>query len=106
MRFNLIKSLLNNGNIVIVVFLISFHSSVYCQDNKSIDSLEQIYVTGNYAEKDQLGILYILSQYHQNTEKRLAFCEELIKNAKSLDSVSYLFKGYLEKANTYRSSHN
>jgi adenylate cyclase len=100
MRFNFIKSLLNNGNILIVVFLVSFHLSVYCQDSKSIDSLEQIYVTGNYAEKDQLEILEILSRNHQNTEKRLAFCEELIKNAKSLDSVSYLFGGYIEKANT------
>ncbi len=100
MRFNLIKSLLNKHNILIIVFMITLHLSVYCQDNISIDSLEQIYVAGNYAENDQLKLLEILSQNHKNTEKRLKFCEELIKNAKRLDSVYYLSRGYLEKAYT------
>lgn len=99
MRFSLIKSLLNRGNILSIVFLIVSHLGVYCQDI-SIDSLEQVYVSGNYAEEDHLKILKLLSQNHQNTEKRLEFCEELIKNAKRMDSVSFRFHGYLEKANT------
>ena len=99
MRFSLIKSLLNRDNILSIVFLIVSHLGVYCQDI-SIDSLEQVYVSGNYAEEDHLKILKLLSQNHQNTEKRLEFCEELIKNATRMDSVSFRFHGYLEKANT------
>ena len=94
------KPLLIKNNTLFIVVFIAFHLAVYCQHNKSIDSLEQIYVSGNYSEKDQLKILDILTQNHTNTDKRLEFCEELIDKAKESDSVSYLFGGYLEKANT------
>lgn len=100
MKFTLIKSLLHRDNILSIVFLIMSHLCVYGQEMSSIDSLEQIYVTGNYSKEDHLKILKLLSQNHQNTEKRLEFCEELIKNAKRMDSLSFRFHGYLEKANT------
>jgi len=96
----MIKSLLIKNNILFIVLLIAFHFPVYCQHNESIDSLEHIYVTGNFSEKDLLKILDTLAQNHRNTEKRLQFCEELIEKAKEMDSVYYLFNGYLEKANT------
>ena len=100
MRFNVTASLLIKNNNLFIAFLIGFHFTVYSQHNESIDSLEQIYISGNFSEKDQLKILDILTQNHKNTDKRLKFCEELIEKAKEMDSISYLFGGYLEKANT------
>ena len=76
--------------------------SLYSQSQARIDSLESIYEQGSYPPLDKLKILKELAVDDTDIEKRLMFCEELIKVAKALDSTDYLFQGYLEKGNALR----
>jgi class 3 adenylate cyclase len=70
------------------------------QIDEKVNRVEQIYLAGDFSEEDHLKILDTLSRNHKNTEKRLQFSEELIQKAQEMDSVEYLFGGYMEKANT------
>lgn len=72
------------------------------QDEPSIDSLEAIYREGSYAPADKLSLLKELAVNHPDTEKKLAFSEELIQSAEVVDSTDYLFQGLLERGNALR----
>ncbi len=73
------------------------------QGKANVDSLENIYVSGNYEAQNKLAILKLLAVNHVNIEKRILFSEELISEARKLDSINYEFQGYLEKGNALRS---
>ncbi|MBA4318925.1 MAG: hypothetical protein C0412_11030, partial [Flavobacterium sp.] len=83
-------------------FFIILCANTYCQNQKLADSIESIYLQGSFEEQDRLKILKKLAVNHTNTEKKLAYSLELIRTAQALDSVDYLFSGFLEKGNALR----
>lgn len=83
-------------------FFIILCANTYCQNQKLADSIESIYLQGSFEEQDRLKILKKLAVNHTDTEKKLAYSLELIRTAQALDSVDYLFSGFLEKGNALR----
>ncbi len=86
-------------------FLLGFFilcSILNSQNQKISDSLENIYKRGNYESRDKLKIIKQLAVNETDTEKKLAYSLLLIQTAKELDSVDYLFQGFLEKGNALR----
>lgn len=83
-------------------FFIILCANTYCQNQKLADSIESVYLQGSFEEQDRLKILKKLAVNHTNTEKKLAYSLELIRTAQALDSVDYLFSGFLEKGNALR----
>ena len=57
---------------------------------------------GNYTKQDRLKILGNLALNHTNPEKQLAYSEELIGLAQELDSIDYVWKGFMHKGNALR----
>jgi len=83
-------------------FLLFFSINSYCQNQKIADSLEAIYLSGNYTKQDQLKLLRGLASKHTAPEKKLAYSEELIGLAQELDSVDYLWSGFILKGSALR----
>lgn len=77
-------------------------ANTHCQNQKLADSIESIYLKGNFEEQDRLNILKKLAANYGDTEKKLAYSLELIRTAQALDSADYLFSGFLEKGNALR----
>ncbi len=75
---------------------------MYGQRRALADSLESVYLSGNYDPGYKLGILNGLAINHPDPERKLLFSEELILTAQALDSVDYLVQGYHEKGNALR----
>ena len=78
-------------------FFFIFCIGLFAQNQSLTDSLELIYESGQFDEKDQLNNLKHLARYHTDQQKRIEFSDELIKAAKAVDSVKFLWSGYLEK---------
>ena len=78
------------------------YSSTYSQNQRIADSLEIIYLKGNFEEQDRLKILIELAVSNSNPEKKLKFSEELIQIAQLVDSIDYLFQGLLQKGTALR----
>jgi len=100
---NLVSILTFNLKAVLIFVLIFiFCSSVYSQDKKEIDSLELVYTSGNFKEQDRIKILQSLASEHLNPAKQLEYSKELIKLSQKLDSVNYLFSGYMSQGTALR----
>ena len=83
-------------------FFFIFNSTLLSQKISSIDSLETAYITRKYIKTDQLSILKELSYNHPDPDKALKYSEELIQSSMALDSIDYLFNGYLNKGNALK----
>lgn len=83
-------------------FFFIFCSGLYCQDQKIADSLESVYSKGTFKEQDQLKILKQLAIENADPEKKLTYSLELIKAAQKMDSIAYLYSGYLNKGTALR----
>ncbi|WP_297696669.1 adenylate/guanylate cyclase domain-containing protein [uncultured Eudoraea sp.] len=89
-----------------VCFLIGFFYFIffagYSQNQAVADSLEAIYLSGNYNDNDKLKMLFEIESNQADTEKSLAYSLKLIEAAKVLDSVKYIIIGYLGKGTALR----
>ncbi len=74
----------------------------YGQNQATADSLEIIFNSGAFEEGDRLKLLSRLAASHPNPDKSLRYSEELIRQAKALDSTVSLYNGYLQKGNALR----
>ena len=83
-------------------FLLVFSINSYCQNQKTADSLESIYLSGNYTKQNRLKLLRGLASNHTTPEKKLAYSDELIRLAQELDSVNYLWNGFMLKGYALR----
>jgi len=83
-------------------FFFIFCLVTYSQDQKKADSLELIYSKGVFNEQDRLIILKKLAIENADPFKKLNYSNALIKLAKSLDSIEYLYFGYLNKGTALR----
>lgn len=99
---NLIIFILKKRVYLSLGFFFIFSLALFSQNSTSIDSLETIYITRKYNKEEQLAILKRLSYDHPDPEKALKYSEELIINATTLDSIDYLFNGYLNKGNALK----
>ena len=84
-------------------FLFIFSSAMYAQNQALADSLELIYTSGQFDEKDRLRILERLTSNHPNPEKSLHFAEELLREAKAMDSTERIIGAHLQRGNALRS---
>ncbi|MEJ2585308.1 MAG: adenylate/guanylate cyclase domain-containing protein [Robiginitalea sp.] len=80
--------------------LLSSHSS-HAQFQGDLDSLETVYLKGDFRPGDSLKILNDLAAGYQDPEKILQYSEELIAVAGRQDSTRRLYQGYLQKGNGY-----
>jgi adenylate cyclase len=83
-----------------IIFLLSISVCMFCQDQQLADSLETIYVNGDFKEENKLALLKELSINHHDPEQKLFYCNELLSIAKAMDSSQYFFTAYLEIGNT------
>ena len=81
-------------------FLISY-MQLFCQNQKLADSLEQVYISGQYKEQEQLFILRQIISYSNDTKKVLYYSQELIQECQKLDSLQYLFTAWLQMGNAH-----
>ncbi len=85
----------------IALFIVSWlHSQ--SQSQSIIDSLETTYNKGIYEPQQKLLLLKELAINHPNADRALYFSQQLIEAAQAVDSIEYLFQGYLEQGNAYR----
>ncbi|MEN8125724.1 MAG: adenylate/guanylate cyclase domain-containing protein [Bacteroidota bacterium] len=56
-----------------------------------------------FEEQDRLKILEELAISNSDPEKKLTYSKELIQTAQILDSIDYLYVGYLQKGNAHKS---
>ena len=88
------------GLLLVLFFVIC--SRMHGQNQAVADSLEQIYTSGNFEEKDRLRLLNALAANHPDPEKSLRFSEELLRKAKAMDSTKRVIGAYLQKGNALR----
>lgn len=87
---------------VFLGFLLVFSSNIFGQNQSLADSLDLVYVTGNFKEQDRLNIILELAVNHVDPEKSLVYSEKLIEKAQELDSTQYLYNGLLQKGNALK----
>ena len=87
---------------IILGFFLIFYTSIYSQKQRVADSLEAIYLSGEFKEHDKLKILKELAINQSDPEKLLTYSEEIIQIARALDSSDYLYSGFLRKGGAYR----
>jgi signal transduction histidine kinase len=83
-------------------FLFVFWPLVFGQRQPEADSLELIYINGDPDQQNQLKLLHALVEKINDPDKLLLYSNALIEEAERLDSVRYLFIGYLQKGNALR----
>jgi len=83
-------------------FLILLGNHVISQDQELADSLEAIYVEGNFAPEEELQILKDLAAYHTDTEVMLRYSEKLIQLAEAAGENDFLVAGFLQSGHAHR----
>ncbi|MGB5610500.1 adenylate/guanylate cyclase domain-containing protein [Eudoraea sp.] len=75
---------------------------MYGQNQVIADSLQTIYNSGNFDERDRLQLLFGLARNHQDPEKILRYSDELLRRATALDSTERIIDAYVQKGNALR----
>ncbi|MCP4978786.1 MAG: tetratricopeptide repeat protein [Maribacter sp.] len=75
---------------------------LYGQDQVLADSLELVYTSGEFEEKDRLQLLNDLAFNHQNPEKSLQYSEALLSRAQAVDSIRFIISGFLQIGNALK----
>ena len=83
-------------------FLFVTGFGLFGQDQALADSLELVYTSGNFEEKDRLELLNGLAFNHQNPEKALLYSEELLVRAQAVDSTRFIIAGFQQKGNSLK----
>lgn len=82
-----------------VIFFLFVGASLFSQNQQLADSLETIYVNGDFEEESRLQLLRSLAIEHPINESKIKYSNELLSWAKEKDSSKYLYSAYLEKGN-------
>jgi len=86
---------------IILGFFFLFCTGVVSQNQKTADSLKLLYSLGAYENKDELKILKLLAELHNDPEVKLYYSEILLEKARAKGSSYYLISGYLSKGHAY-----
>ncbi len=84
-----------------IFFSLFISASLFGQDQQIADSLETIYITGDFEEEKRLEILKILTEKHHDLRAKIKYSDELLALAKEMDSSQYLYYAYFEKGNAF-----
>ncbi|EIA07890.1 adenylate/guanylate cyclase domain-containing protein [Flavobacterium frigoris] len=85
------------------LFFLSFHLSMFAQEQKVADSLVEIYRQGNLGNIEKLELLRNLSFNEVNDlNLSLRYAEELIRLSKLENNYLYLHRGYFQKGTKLR----
>ncbi|MGB5228897.1 MAG: adenylate/guanylate cyclase domain-containing protein, partial [Eudoraea sp.] len=79
-----------------------FGTLLYGQDQVMADSLEFIYNSDQFEEKDRLQLLYELAVYNPDPDKSLRFSKELLNRAIEADSIEHVIGAYQEIGSALR----
>lgn len=101
-RWRLIYSIkLGISNILILTFFLFLPSHLYSQQETSIEDMEKEYENSG-AKKNDLSILYELSNEITEPNKKVKYSQELVRIAKAKDCTKYVFAGYFQLGNAYQ----
>ncbi len=78
-------------------FIFLFSMGVSGQNQKLADSLKLVYNLGMVLPKNQLKTLKLLVEAYQDPEYKIIYSDILIEEAFRMDSIDYIFSGYLFK---------
>ncbi|MGB5388005.1 MAG: adenylate/guanylate cyclase domain-containing protein, partial [Eudoraea sp.] len=78
-NFYILKSLIKLKICLALGFFLIFSLAVYGQNQVVADSLQTVYNSGNFDEKDRLRLLFGLARNHQDPEKILLYSDELLR---------------------------
>ncbi|WP_156888589.1 adenylate/guanylate cyclase domain-containing protein [Christiangramia echinicola] len=101
-RWRLIYSIkLGLSKILILTFFLFLPSHLYSQQETSIEDMEKEYENSG-AKKNDLSILYELSNEITEPNKKVKYSQELVRIAKAKDCTKYVFAGYFQLGNAYQ----
>lgn len=75
---------------------------MYSQDKALADSLKIVYSQKDFTLPEKLEILYLIASNETDPNEKSKYSEQLIKEAKDVDSTRYLAQGIYEQGNAYR----
>lgn len=79
-----------------------FGTFLYAQDQVIADSLETLYTSGQFEEKDRLQLLYDLAVNSIDPDKSLTYSNELLSRAIEADSTIHIIGAYQERGSALR----
>ena len=83
-------------------FFVVYCGPAFPQQTAEMDSLEWVYVQGRYKKEDRLILLHRLAKGSDDPQQILTYSEALIQAAGEVDSIRYLYGGYMEKGTALR----
>ncbi|ARV07946.1 hypothetical protein BTO04_00965 [Polaribacter sp. SA4-10] len=86
----------------IVGFFCLYSINIFSQDQKISDSLKLVLKTKKYSKSEKLKTLREIAANETNTDEIIIYSNELIKNAKEVDSIKFVYAGHLQLGNAYR----
>ncbi len=102
-NYRFIKIVFIKKAYIFLGFFFILCADVSGQNQVLADSLELIYTSGKFEEKDRLQLLNNLASSHPDPEKSLQFAEELLRRAKAADSTRRIINAYLSIGNSLAS---
>ena len=99
---NILKMVLTTRACFILGFFFVWGSASIAQDQTKADSLEAVFNSGKFEEKDLLRILKSLASEEPNPDKSLEYSELLLSRAKAMDSSDYVISAMIQKGNALR----
>ncbi|MGJ8743147.1 adenylate/guanylate cyclase domain-containing protein [Polaribacter sp.] len=87
---------------LLIGFFCCFFIKTFSQDQKYSDSLKIVLKENTYERHKKLKILEDIASYETDTNEIILYSKELIESAKEMDSLHYLYSGYLQIGNAYR----
>lgn len=94
-----IKNLLG---LILFGLLLSITSNLQAQNQSLSDSLKIVFRKNTYKRVNKLSILEKIAQSETSTDEIIIYSKELIESAKEMDSLDYVYAGYLQMGNAYR----
>jgi class 3 adenylate cyclase len=91
-----------SGTVLCLAFFLLLGHFMNAQNRALADSLETLYLSGNFDYKDQFGILKGLMIHHPNPDKVIQYGEELLEIAQAMDSSHFFVQVNLERGNALR----
>ena len=78
-------------SLISAIFFLFVGVSLFSQNQQLADSLETIYVNGDFEEESRLQLLRSLAIEHPINESKIKHSNELLSWAKEKDSSKYLY---------------
>ncbi|MGB5429805.1 adenylate/guanylate cyclase domain-containing protein [Eudoraea sp.] len=94
-----INALIFKG-IYLFSFLVLAIFPCFGQNREDPDSLIKLYESGTYSIERRLELLDLIARNNPDLDESLNYSDELLKEAKAVDSSRYVYRGYLIRGNT------